>query len=162
MKSAVTGKQRPAVNHLHFPVRKHVLQPLPYHLIFLRTGTRHEHSTIDNQEIGIRTRQSVVIQIQCIRQWQRNQFIRLAIQSPQRLQLFFHRMQFRVILIRLILALSISYRIRRAETRQYIHVTVSIIARDTAMFQPNHPLQPERLLEFPLNLLLLKILVPVQ
>ena len=71
-------------------------------------------------------------------------------------------MQFRIILIRLILALRIGNRIRGTESGHDIHVTVSVIARDTAMFQPYHPLKTECMLQFAFDLLLLKILVPVE
>jgi hypothetical protein len=58
-----------------------------------------EHSTVDDQEVGIRGRQTIVLIIDRTRHGELHQLIGLALHSAESLELFFHQLKVGILLI---------------------------------------------------------------
>ena len=150
----MTGKERPAVNHDDLPVRKGFLKTFPRNLIHRRTCSRKQHSPIDYQEVCIRSRQSVIIQVKRFRKRERNQIVTFPINCPELAQLPLHLCKWLIMRVIRICALHIGNRIRRAESCKDIDMAVSVVTYDGAMVKPENPLQSEGSTKFLFNLLL--------
>ena len=83
METAVAGKEGAAVNDNDFPFRKGIPKLRCRKGILRAAGTGYQDGAVDNQEVGIGSRKSVILQIYGLREGQGNEPVRLSVQGSE-------------------------------------------------------------------------------
>ena len=139
--------QSPAVDGDDLPAREAAGKHLQRLGILRKPVHGHQHRTIDDEKIGIRSRQPMaVVGINGRRPGQRHEAVALAIGLAECLQLLLHCPQGRKMLVCSVIAAHIRDGFLIAKTSQCVDMTVRIIARQVAVFEPQEAIDAEVIL----------------
>ena len=128
-----------AINADHLAAGEAGLQPRQCFGVGAIAVGRHQHRAVDDQEIGIAGRQAAAgVVVDRLRQWQRDQLVRLAERLAERGELGGHRPQFLVVRILPVVTGLVDDRRRIGKARDRVDVAVGVVADQVAAVQPQH------------------------
>ena len=127
--------KRATVDGYDFMLRESFLQGFPCHSVIGRLIVgRHEHGSVYDQKVRIRSRQALPLFIE-YRLWhgQWDMPVRLILQVAEHGELFFHPGQFFVVAVVAVGTFHVSDGLIRAEAGQRVDVSVCVISLQSAV-----------------------------
>lgn len=137
--------QGAAVDADYFPVRKQCFYNPQGFLILRRLVDRYQNCTVEDQKIGVGSRQPVPIGREAgVGPGQRYKPVGFAGKGTERLQFAFHGLQGGKVFVMGLVAAYVGNGIGCAQARQCVNVRVGVVAGEISVMQPKHLLQPKQ------------------